>query len=425
MSQTVTVCEEQASIIINNLKITIPDFYALVKSEAAESREQLVQDILAVGSAAMQRLRTTVDVEFVEKRFGTLANVFDKTLGELEKRATDAVSKRFSPTESGSYTKQIGDLIIDAKRDVQGWRKELEAKAESLLDPDKKTSAVGKLDQLVQLAAARFQQMFDPDLRNSYAYRLNQNLSQIFGTDGHAGVLQNALGEALGPVFTELRELKEKVEARKAVEQILETSTLKGRPFEELVHAELARLAGPYFDEVEFVGSGSNGSRAGDFVVTLSGIGKKVVFEARNRKQMSLPAIKSDLDREMAERAADFAVCVSSGPDMLPQHVGEFHIYGNKLVVTLRNLHIAYRLIRVLASTQSSDGLLDLGGLRSTLTKIRDAARSMRDIKGKATQVKKFAEGINSAADEAEETIECLIEEAEKLLEPTPLSQTA
>ena len=140
---------------------------------------------------------------------------------------------------------------------------------------------------------------------------------------------------------------------------------------------------------------------------------------------MSLPAIKSDLDREMTERAADLAIYVSSGPEMLPQHVGVFQIYGNKVVTTAENLHIAYRLTRVLATISAPDGAVDVGNVRSVLAKIKDAARSMRDIKSKASQVKKFAEGINSDANSAEEMILALVDEAEKLLEVAPSVQAA
>lgn len=110
---------------------------------------------------------------------------------------------------------------------------------------------------------------------------------------------------------------------------------------------------------------------------------------------------------------------------MLPQHVGDFQIYGNKLVTTAENIHIAYRLARVLAAVEAPDGSMDVSGLRSVLLKIKDAARSMRDIKGKASQVKKFAEGINSDANGTEEIILGLIDEAEKLLEPTVLAESA
>jgi len=53
-----------------------------------------------------------------------------------------------------------------------------------------------------------------------------------------------------------------------------------------------------------------------------------------------------------------------------------------------------------------------------------NAARSLRDIKGKASQVKKFAEGINSDANGTVEIILGLIEEAEKLLESSTVAES-
>lgn len=426
MPHTIEVNQNEASVTINETSVTInaltvenPDFLTLLASESDDSREGIVLDVIAVGSAAMQRVRTTIDVDFVEKRFGTLSLVFERALTQLEKRSVDALSQRFSPTENGSYTKQIGELIGDARRDVQAWNKDLETSARALLDPDKKTSGVGKLSELIEQAGLRFQQMFDPDLRTSYAFQLNERLAHIFGTNGHAGVLQGALQEALKPIFAELGDLKEKIEGKKAAEQVIESSTLKGKPFEEWVHSELSRLAQPYGDEVLLVATGNNGSRAGDLLVTFAGLGKSAVVEARNRKQMSLPAIKTELDREMTERAADLAIYVSSGPEMLPQFVGDFQIYNNKIVTTADNLHIAYRLARVLATVSAPDGAVDVANIRMALAKIKDATRSMRDIKGKASQVKKFADGISADANVIEETILALLEEAEKLLEAT------
>lgn len=425
MSHTITINQSQGSITINNLTVKNPDLLGLIAKEPAESQVQILQDVIAVGSTAMQRVRTTIDVDFVENRFNTLTGVFQKALGDLERRASDSLSQRFSPTESGSYTKHIADLIANAKRDVQAWHKDLETQANSLLDPDKKTSAAGRLDELVRQAKSSFEQMFNPSDTTSYAYKLNHQLSQVFGTNGHAGVFQAALQDALKPVFAELNDLKQKVGERRAAEQIIESSTLKGKPFEERVQEELSRLAGPHGDDVQNVSNGTNGSRAGDFTVAFAGFGKSVVVEARNRKEASLPSIKSDLDREMKERAADFAIYIASGPEMLPQHVGEFNIYGNKIVATADTLHIAYRLVRVLAATEMPEGAVDFGSLRSVLTRVRDAARTLRNIKAKATQVGNLGEAIGDHAGETESLILGLIDDAEKMLEPSSPPRSA
>ena len=277
---------------------------------------------------------------------------------------------------------------------------------------------MGRLEELVEQAEEQFEQMFDPDVKGSYSARLNEQLSALFGGNGRVGILQTSLGEAVKPVLTELRELKEKVEATRAAAKVIASSSLKGGPFEELVQIRLSQLAKPFGDDIAAVGSGKGGSRAGDFLINVNGSGKRVVVEARDRKQMSLPAIKLDLDREMKERDANVSLYVSSGADMLPQHVGEFPIYGEKLVTTLDNLPIAYRVARVMALTQSPEGDADVPALRGLLAKIKDATHWIRNVKTKATQIEKLATGIHEDTGNAENKVLDLVREAELLLAP-------
>jgi len=412
MTDTIKINPSSKTVTLLSLVVGNPDFFSVIEAQPEATREQVALDIIAVGSAAFQRVRTTVDADFIEKRFAGLALRFGQALDGLQKKLNEEVAKRFSPTESGSYIKSIGDLVKSAKDDLSAKSRELEG----LLDPDKKSSAVGRLDELVEDTAEQFEKMFDPEVKGSYAATLSQQLSKIFGENGQPGVLGSKLQDALQPVLRELRELKEKVEGRKAAEQVIASSALKGRPFEELVFQRLSQLAQPFGDEVTSVGNGNGGTRAGDILVAVNGSGKRIVVEARDRKQMSLPAIKGDLEREMTERDADLAIYVSSGADMLPQHVGDFQLYGDKVVTTLGNLHIGYRLARLLVLSQSPDGDVDLAALRAVLSKVKDAARTLRDVKSKASQVRKFADGIHADAESVEREIFGLLDEAESIL---------
>lgn len=416
MTNAIKVDPSGKTITINSLMVGNADFFSVVSSQPETKRDQVVLDVIGVGSAAMRRVQTTVDVDLVEKRFAELSTNFERTLSRFERQTNQELEKHLSPTESGSYTKYIADLVSAARRDCQGWSADLGKAAKELLDPDRKNSAVGRLEEIIEQAAAKFEEMFDPNLKGSYSSRLNEQLSSVFGTGGRAGTLQGALNDALRPVLAELREVKERIEARKAAERVIASSSLKGRPFEELVQARLSQLGQPFGDDVLAVGNGNGGTRAGDFLVSLNGSGRRIVVEARDRRQISLPAIKAELDREIGEREADFAIYVSSGVDMLPQHVGDFQVYGDKVVTTLPNLHIGYRLARLLALSEAPKGEVDLPALRSVLGKIKDSARSLRDVKAKASQVKKLADGIHSDVEGAESGIIELLAQAEQLL---------
>ena len=416
MAHTIKVNLGRKTVTISNLAVTNPDFLSVVTSRPESQRERCVLDVIAVGSTAMLRVQTTIDVDFVEKQFATLNSKFEHALDGFGKQATNTLTKRFSPTESGSYTKYVGELIGGARRDFQIWTNELSKTAKNLLDPDKKGSAVGCLEKLVEDATERFEQMFNPDVKGSYSAQLGEQLSGLFGGNGRDGVLQVSLADAVKPVLEELRELKEKVEGRKAAEEVIASSSLKGPRFEELVHFRLSHLAQPFGDDLAAVGAGNGGSKAGDFLLTVNGSGKRVVVEARDRKQMSLPAIKQELEREMKERGADVALYVSSRSEMLPQHVGDFQIYGEKLVTTIDNLPIAYRVARVMALMEAPDGEVDTTELRGVLSKIKEAAHSLRNVKGKATQIENLLNGIRSDAGSAERSISDLVAQAETLL---------
>lgn len=409
-----TVKYETKGVTLSNISVTNPDFLSVISSQPESRREQMVLDVIAVRSAAIRRVQTTVDVEFVEKRFGALSVKFERALGDFEKQTLDTLTKRFSPTENGSYTKHIAELLASARKDVQGWTNQLEEDARDLLDPDKKSSAVGRLEKLLEEATEQFEGMFDPDKKGSYAATLNEKLSQLFGSNGQSGLIGSSLSQALQPVLQELRELKEKIEGRKAAEQVIASSSLKGRPFEELVHVRLSHLAQAFGDDIAAVGTG--GSRAGDFLVTINGSGKRVVVEARDRRQISLPAIKNELEREMKERDADLALYVSSGSEMLPQHVGDFQIYGEKLVTTLLNLPIAYRVARIMALIEAPEGEIDVSSLRSILNKIKDASQTLRNVRTKASQIEKLVDGIQTDASESERAILALVAQAEAFL---------
>lgn len=416
MNYTIKYDPSGKSVTLVNISVSNPDFVSVISSQPESRREQTVLDIIAVGSAAIRRVQTTVDVDFVDNRFGALSAKFEKAIDGFEKETSDVISKRFSPTESGSYTKHIAELIAAARKDFQVWTGQLEKDARELLDPDKKSSAVGRLETLLEGATQQFEEMFDPTRKESYAGQLNQKLAQVFGTDGRAGFFDTSLNEALSPVLRELRELKEKVEARKAAEQVIASSSLKGLPFQELVHRRLSDLAKPFGDDVSDVSSGSSGSRAGDFLVTVNGSGKRVVVEARDKRQMSLPAIKEELERDIKARDAHLALYVSSGPEMLPQHVGSFQIYGEKLVTTMENLPIAYRVARVMVLMEAPDGDVDTSALRAILTKIKEGTHSLRNAKSKATQIENCIAGIRSDVGEAERIILGLVAHAESLL---------
>lgn len=173
------------------------DLLAVLTAQPPSVHEQTVLDVLAVGGAAMRRVQTTVDLDLVERKFGGLSATFEKSLASFEEKALETLTKRFSPTENGSYTKHITDVVSTARKDVQCWTADLSRCAKHLLDPEKKSSAVGQLEKLVERANERFATMFDPESKGSYAARMNDLLAALFGENGRTAEVRNTHAERI------------------------------------------------------------------------------------------------------------------------------------------------------------------------------------------------------------------------------------
>lgn len=412
----VNVNRSSKSVSIESLTVANEDFFSLVSSQPESKREQTIQDAIAIGTTAMLRVQTVMDVDFVEKRFGSLSSKFERGLAAFEKQTTESVQKKFSPTESGSYTKFIADLVSAVRKDVQGWTADLGKTAKDLLDPDKKSSAVGRLEELLDEATGRFETMFDPDEKDSYTARLNTHLSVLFGGDGRPGVLGDSLKRSLDPVLKEIHELKEKVEARKAAEQVIASSPIKGFDFESEVERKLCSLARPHGDTVQAVGTGPSGAKAGDFVVELASSKLRIAIEARAGK-MSGPTIKEDLKRAMIARSADFGILVVRSADLLPDYIGRFQVYDHQVVTDFDGLEAAYRVTRVMLELDNAQGEgVDVSSILSKLGQIRDAVAKERNIRTEVTKVESAAQNIRGQATEMSGRIVELIAQIEALL---------
>ena len=115
--------------------------------------------------------------------------------------------------------------------------------------------------------------------------------------------------------------------------------TQKGMKFEDFCQPFLEDMARMYSDTAERTSdtkTQGGESKKGDFVVTLDGIEKKIVFEMKHREKFNLPEIKRELNKAMENRNANYAVLVSRNRNMLGREVGWFNEYDmNKLVCAL------------------------------------------------------------------------------------------
>ena len=159
-----------------------------------------------------------------------------------------------------------------------------------------------------------------------------------------------------------LAEIRDAINAREAAREVAARGTQKGRRFEEQCKDGLEEAARPYSDAIDPTGdvAGRAGkSKKGDFVATLDGSGKRIVFEMKDVDSIGPTRIKAELKEAMDNRDAAYGVLVARSRASLTGGIGWFNEYdGNKLVCALEDadgnpamdggmIEVAYRWARV------------------------------------------------------------------------------
>jgi len=200
-----------------------------------------------------------------------------------------------------------------------------------------------------------------------------------------------------------LSEIRDKLGFNAGVEQMTERSTQKGFVFEDYCEEKLGWISSIHSDKLERTGDIAgkiSGSKKGDFVLTLGDIGKKIVFEMKDRDKVSLKDIQRELDDAMENRESDYGVFVVKNRDSLPDSVGWFNEYdGNHLVCAIENndgnamiggeiIHIAYKWARArLRLENSKEKKVDAAFIMNKVSAIQTNMDELKKIKRQCTNI--------------------------------------
>lgn len=316
MNTTAVVGVEGDLVSIDSFVLVDPTLARLL--ESADDRPGLVARALAVGVAGLTSMGIGVGLAEIDSR---VARTMETVTKEAETR--------------------VRELLAEAGRSIT-----------NTLDPDQRTSMVGRLMADIVQWREGFLRQVDPKLAGSHTGLLLEQLGTLLGP---GGALEQRLSAALDPAsdgsgigklielidkgFREIHVAIGREGARDEgrAEEALR-GTAKGFEFEDTVEANLRKAAHPLGAMVErtsrAAGSLPGDALVGDFVVCMSD-GLRVAVEAKNVRSIGLNGtngVLAELDRAMANRGAEGAVCVSA-QDAFPHEVGQFWVYGNRVLV--------------------------------------------------------------------------------------------
>jgi hypothetical protein len=387
---------------------------------------------------------TAVTIEGLEVDDGVLAELLT---AQPDEQQADMVRRVLEVGARGLLTMGLGiDLAqVDARvrRSVDEVTTEARLQVEQVLaaarqafgehfDPDLRSSMIGRaLDEFTQWRDG-FLRSFNPDFTDSHTARFLDQVNELLGPEGMLearlrGVLDpDADGSALARLsksiderFGELRDLLMH-ERGKRTES--DRGTRKGFDYEDAIEDALRQTVRSSGCVVERTGrvKGDIGAETlvGDFVVTLPSE-RTIVIEAKNTTRINLTGkdgILEELDRAMANRSADFAICVSAR-DAFPKEVGPLGVYGERILIVDEGdgtmLAVALRLAQTMLekSTDRKTADLDRGFLHDRMQRLRQLAQLFTNNRRSLTDIKTSVENVHGSLEQIRSELLFLVDE--------------
>jgi hypothetical protein len=245
---------------------------------------------------------------------------------------------------------------------------------------------------------ARLRGMLDPDADGSALARLSQSIDERFG---------------------EMRDLLMQERGKQAES---DRGTRKGFDYEDVVEEALRRSVRGSGCVVERTGlvKGDLGSEplVGDFVLVLAS-GRRLVIEAKNTARITLTGkdgILEELDRAMANRSADFGICVSAR-DAFPKEVGPLGMYGERILIVDEGdgtmLGVALRLAETMMdkNTDRHTTDIDRGFVQDRILRLRQLAQLFTNNRRSLTDIKTSVDNVHGSLEQIRAELLFLVDE--------------
>lgn len=224
-----------------------------------------------------------------------------------------------------------------------------------------------------------------------------------------------------------LAEIRDTLKAREAVREVAAKSPQKGREFEEQCETGLEEAARPHSDGIEKtrdVAGRAGKSRKGDFVATLGGSGKRIVFEMKDVEKVGPAMVRAELKEAMDNRDAAYGVLVVRSRASLIGGIGWFNEYdGNKLACALEDaegspamdggmIEVAYRWARARAADapKAREGEVDAELIKEKAREIAEHIKEANSIKRECTNIDVSSKRIRGWAESAEKGLKAKID---------------
>lgn len=374
------------SLFIANLVETDRDVLTFVAS--APDPSDAVKQSLQVGARCLSAASPIASTLDVQKQFDELESKFNSKVDEAVDEV-EAVTKQLLDSDEGALVQAL-----------QAHQEGLDDALGEHFDAESKSSLYSIIEKTLADALSAQNEKF----RRTVSMDSPDSPLRVMKKDILEGV-----EKPISELQKQVQEISEKVAVDQAVATVTEITSKKGFDFEDVLHAELEKLAEPHGDLAEQTGNtiGAAGTKKGDEVVHLNtddthGVDACFTLEAKTKK-LTTPEAHRELDAALENRSAAAAILVFDSLEKAPTSV-PFQHRGNKAIVSLTgedtsSLKLAYMWARWMtrrACEPAGSDSIDLDRIGEILDKIGRAINRRTQIKSNHT---KACRAVNSAQD--------------------------
>jgi hypothetical protein len=384
--------------------------------DSGDDPARLLRDAVEIGARVLDREQTGAQADFVKAEFERAARELDMRFVERARAVAERLDAKVDEAfgaDHGHVTRALERHFADGSAEAVQHKVRLvvgEVAAKMREDLQRQFSSDSDNNPL-----AVFQRMAIGAMRDT-AQRQSEQL--------------RAMDEKLASLREEVVKLQAEREKLTELEAERERGAAKGRTFEESVFDALERLATVRGDTCDAVGDAPGAAgKKGDVVVSIdacSGPSRgRIVFEAKDRRQLSRNEALSYLDASRDGRDADYAVMVVP-PERLPARMYPLReVNGDKLFVTYDPeddsplaLEVAYGLARARVLMRRGDARgIDTDALRAEVERATQAMEDVRRVKSQLTGATSSIEQARSILDAMAAAVRAHLTQIDALLD--------
>ena len=332
----------------------------------------------------------------------------------LGRLLTDAVEVGATVLRNGQSRALVESVALEIDRLVATAGEESEKLPEALKKP---------LGEHLQTLSDLLAEHFDPKRARSLQRQLPTIVGEATGTElrrlvrevlsdsGAVGAQLKLFSSSNTETLTRVNTILNRIEQKLQLDSQIERSVHKGRPFEEIVQAELEAIHGPLGDEVRCVRAeygllpkNSKGAKAGDYRVVINpehtrGREISYVVEAKTGP-LNAAAAKRELEAAISNRGAVAGVLVFDGLTDAPLGGRSFMPHGDGRFTAVLDVddgiplafEVACREARLAAlATMRSEGQLDPVWLQSQCNRLCEVVEEASSILRSVSTVERGA----------------------------------